>query len=311
VDVEQGTQVSTADGIAFKTDAKVTVPKATVSGTTITFGTRDAAVTAVVPGVSGNVLAGSIVKVPADLAAKLVGPNPVTNADPTANGTHDELPQIRQSDVDDAVANLQSQLEQGFRAALGSPGAVPSGSKLFVEAAQLGTIVCSPDPQELVEKDAESFELACHSTGVAILADTAAIADLASRRLRGVVQSGYELVDTSVSTKLGTATVSTGSKGPAVIVPVTVTGVEVVAIDLDRLRGAIKGKTVEEARAYLSQFGEVDISVSPDWATTMPSFDFRIDLRVEVASAPPSGSPPASSSSPATSSTAPPSLGPS
>jgi hypothetical protein len=90
----------------------------------------------------------------------------------------------------------------------------------------------------------------------------------------------------SVSTKVGAA-IANGSK---LVVPVTVLAGQVPSVDVGQLRAGIMGKSLEDARSFLSQYGKVDISISPDWVSTVPNFDFRIDIRiVDVSSQPSSG----------------------
>jgi hypothetical protein len=78
------------------------------------------------------------------------------------------------------------------------------------------------------------------------------------------------------------------------IVPVTVQAIQVPVVDVNKLRTAIEGKSLTEARAFLSQYGKVEITLSPSWASTVPSFDFRIDIQLVLPSTQPSISPPAS-----------------
>jgi hypothetical protein len=79
-------------------------------------------------------------------------------------------------------------------------------------------------------------------------------------------------------------------QGSTLVLPVSVQGLQIQIVDVDALRAGIKGKSIDDARAFLSQYGQVDISVSPDWSSTMPSFDFRIDIQLVVPSAGASGS---------------------
>jgi hypothetical protein len=278
--VPRGTPVSTAAGIQFGTDSAVSVKKATVSGTTITPGTADVTVTAVTKGESGNVPASTIVDVPVDLAAALVNTHPVTNKEATSGGTHEVTPKIQQSDIDAAEAALWDRLQSDFLAAWKAPGAAPSGSSLLPESARLSTAICNPDPAGLVDKPVASFTLDCRGTGTVIVADMASVQDLVKRRIGAAVRSGYSLVDDSVTTKIATGIV----QGSALVLPVTVQGVQVPAVDIDQLRAGIKGKSVDDARAFLSQYGQADISLSPSWSSAMPSFDFRIDIRLVLPS---------------------------
>jgi hypothetical protein len=290
VPIIAGTQVSTTGGIAFLTTKTVTVAKAA-------FATRtsvDAPVQAVQKGISGNVPAGRIVKLPADLVAAAVT---VTNANPTAGGSHTVTPKIVQADIDAAQADLFSQLDSYFQAALQSPGAVPTGQSLFGGSAHMGTAVCSPDPATLLNQAVASFQLDCKGTGTATIASSTNITDLAERRVRTAVRTGYLLVDNSVTANVGDPV----TQGSTVVVPVTVRAVQVPVVHVDVLRAAIKGMSVDQAKTYLSQFGQVAISVSPDWATSIPSWDFRIDIELILPSSQPSGSgSPSGSSRPGT-----------
>jgi hypothetical protein len=279
VPVPAGTQVTTAAGIAFATTAARTVPKAVFA--TGTRGTVDAPVTAVKKGTAGNVPAKSIVKVPSDLAALLIS---VSNADPTTGGTHTETPMIVQADIDKAKSSLMSQIESNLQAAIAAPAAVPSGSSLFSVSARLGATAFDPDPQGLLDQAAGSFDLNASATGTAVVADLSTVGKLAERRIRAAVRSGYSLVDGSIATQLGTAVL----QGDTVVVPVTAQGLQTRIVDVGQVRAAVQGKSVQEARTYLSQFGQVDISVSPGWASTMPSFDFRIDVQLVTVSPSPS-----------------------
>jgi len=284
VPILAGTQVTTASGIAFVTTSTVTVPTATVSGQRITPGARDVAVAAVNKGLSGNVPAGAIVNAPASLASALVGSHPVTNKSATTGGTHTVTPQIQQSDIDGAEATLGAQLEANFKEALKAPGAVPSGSTLFADSAQLGVATCNPDPAGLLNQDVASFQVGCQASGTATMADMTTVRSLAERRVGAAVRTGYSLVENSITTSAGVPI----GQGPTVVVPVTVEGAQVPAVDVNLLRSSILGKSVADVRSLLSQYGQVDIAVSPGWASTMPSFDFRISFQLTVPSAQPS-----------------------
>ena len=291
VPVIAGTQVSTAGGIAFVTTKTVTVPKADFATRT----TADAPVQAVQVGIAGNVAAGKIVKLPSDLAQATLT---VTNKSATTGGTHTVTPMIVQADIDKAESSLISQVNASFQAALKAPDAAPSGSTLFSVSARVGVTMFDPDPQGLLNQQLASFQLDASATGTAVVADLASVRKVAEGRVRSAVKSGYSLVDGSISTELGAATTQAG----AVVVPVTAQGRQTRNVDVGQVRAAVQGMSVEQARTYLGQYGHVDISVSPGWASTMPSFDFRIDVQLVEASPQPtagasqSGSP---SSSPA------------
>lgn len=269
--IPAGTQVSAADGTVFVTTARVIVPNAVFSPSTR--GKVDVAVTAVKKGVSGNVAANKIVKMP-DISGN--GLLSVTNKAATTGGTHIVTPHIQQSDIDSAESSLYGQMNSRFKDALAAPDAVPTGSTLLDASAQLGLATCNPDPAGLVNQDGASFDLACTGTGTATLTDMTAVKALGERRVKATVKTGYELVENSVTTELGTPI----AQGSAVAVPVTVQATQVLVVDPNVIRAGVKGKSLDEARAFASLYGTAEISVSPDWASTMPSFDFRIDVQL-------------------------------
>ena len=284
VPVLAGTRVSTAGGIAFTTTQTVTVPKPTVSGTRITHGTASAPVQAVTPGLAGNVGAGTIVRLPSDLVAAQVS---VSNPQPTTGGTHTVTQVIQQSDIDGAESALMATLQSDFQDAVTTPAAAPSGSTLFTGSAKLGVSYFDPDPQALLGQEAPSFQFNGRATGTALVADLAAVARLADSRVDKAVGTGFVLVGGSVTTQLGDPLV----QGETVVVPVTAGAMQARRLDADQLRAAIMGKSLDDARAYLAQYGQVQISMSPGWASTMPAFDFRIDFRLIEATTSPNASP--------------------
>jgi hypothetical protein len=287
VPVIAGTQVSTSSGITFTTQQTVTVPKAPFAVKTQV----SVPVAAVKSGTAGNVDANTIVRLPSELASADVS---VTNPSPTTGGTHTVTPAIAQGDVDAAASDLLSQLDDNFKAAMAGPSAHPAGSSLFEETAHMGVAVCNPDPATLVGLAQASFDLTCTATGTATIADMANVTSLAQRRITALVGTGYSLVDGSVRTQFGTPAVQDG----AVNVPVTATAAEVRKVNVEQLRNGVMGKSVADARKYLQGFGKVSISVSPGWANSMPSFDFRIDVQLVTPTAPPTPIPMATPSAP-------------
>ena len=284
VPVLAGTQLSTASGVAFTTTATVSVPVANFD--TGTPGTAEAPVVAVKKGLTGNVAAGAIVRLPSDLVAAKVT---VANAAATTGGTHTVTPLVQQADIDKAKAGLTKSLGTNFAATLADPGSLPAGVQLFAGTGQLGPVAFDPDPATLLGQKVGSFQLAGETTGTATVADTGNVRGVAERRIASRVQAGSTLVDGSLTTALGAPTVA----GAVVSMPVTAGAAEAATVDVGELKANIRGKSVDEARAYLSQFGTVTISVSPWWASRVSDYDFRIDLAVVSPSAHPGASVPA------------------
>jgi hypothetical protein len=284
VPVIAGTQVSTASGVQFVTTQSVTVPMPTISGSTISRGTVDAPVQAVVKGVAGNVAAARIVKLPTDLVnARLT----VTNKSATTGGSHTVTPFVQQSDIDAAETSLLANLNSNFQDALTAPAAVPTGSSLFPETARLGVAVCNPDPAGLLNQGVASFSLDCQATGTATTADMTGVVSMAERKIRASVKTGYSLVENSLRTNVG----GTAIQSSLIVVPVTVQAAQVPVIDAGKLRSEVLGKSLDDARSLLARYGKVDISVSPDWSSSLPSFDFRLDFQLVVPPVKPSLSP--------------------
>ena len=73
--------------------------------------------------------------------------------------------------------------------------------------------------------------------------------------------------------------------------PVLASASQSATIDVDQLRAAIKGKSVAEAKTYLSQYGVAEVSISPFWVSTISGFDFRIDVQVVAPAAKPAPTP--------------------
>jgi hypothetical protein len=98
-------------------------------------------------------------------------------------------------------------------------------------------------------------------------------------------------------------------EGETIRYPVAARAEAVRDITVDEVRQLVVGKTPEEAREILADYGSVEIVVWPDWVATITGIDARIQITVEglppaelapTPSAPPSPAPtpPGSSASP-------------
>jgi hypothetical protein len=94
--------------------------------------------------------------------------------------------------------------------------------------------------------------------------------------MRAAATSGFAVVDASVRAELGQPSMD----GQTVVFPVTASAAQVRVIDQSSLVQMIKGKPVPQARSALEPFGDVQVSVWPDWVTSIPTIDGRIDLKV-------------------------------
>jgi hypothetical protein len=274
--VEAGTQVWTDAGTVFTTSQQVKVPKATVSGDTITRGTATVPILARVAGVSGNVAAGTIVNVPAGLLAQQIS---VANQEATSGGSHTVLQVVRQSDVDKAKASLTAALTLELAADLKDVSLVPPGQLVFAETARLNldTLAYAPDPASLVDQQAASFDLAATASGTATAVEVTALESLAEHKLQAGLSQGYRVVQGSLSLQYGQAS----ADGVVATLPLTATAMAAPSLDPAQLRAAVEGKSLDAARRYLSQYGKVEISSWPGlWSSDVAAYDFRIDIRV-------------------------------
>ena len=283
VTIPAGTQVETAGGVAFGTNSAVTVPKATLVGLTCTPATAAVPVTAVKKGLAGNVAVGAIVNVPAWLATALVVADQVTNQKATSGGTHTVTPFVQQSDIDAAEASLATQLDSAAQAEMADPSSVAAGFELFPKTAHMGDTTFDPDPATLLNQGVSSFDLAATGTETATEVDLSILRSLVDRKVQARVQADHALVAGSVEVEFGSPT----TQGAAVSVPVVASALQTAVLNASQLRAAIKGKSAAAARAYLSQYGDAQVSLSPFWVSTVSGFDFRIDVRLIMPTAPP------------------------
>jgi len=270
--IAKGSVVSTEGGISFQTTATLTLPRAKVfpqfepsSGTV--------GVIAVKAGTAGNVPANAITVVPPAEDPTLTK---VRNPNPTAGGKHEEFPRIGQEDVDASMVALQAKLADAFEAALADGAGAPANATVFAETAELGDSMPTVDPATLVGKEVATFELGLAASGTVIAVDASPVINIAETRLLSNVGPDHRLVEGSVEITPGDPTVTGGE----VSFPVTARARRVPILDPAELLAAIKGRTINEARSILAQFGDVVITPWPEWVTTIPGVESRVTLEI-------------------------------
>ncbi|HSK52867.1 MAG TPA: baseplate J/gp47 family protein [Clostridia bacterium] len=290
--IRAGSVVSTEGGVEFQTLRSVTLPAAEiVTGTPIVVipTTARVDVEAVRNGPNGNVPANSITVVPS-------GENPtltkVRNEAATRGGSRTEFPVVEQADVDAALAALGEQLTQSFDERLADPSIAPPEMTVFLETAVLGEPAPTTDPAELVGTEVETFDLAVAATGTVIAVDPSPVEAIAETRLAALVSPGSEIVDGSITIRPGSPLV----EGQQISFPVTVEARQVSIPDAAELERLILGKSEAEARELLAPFGDVELTLWPDWVSSVPTIDGRVEVEVRpplpVASTPtPTASP--------------------
>lgn len=275
--IPAGSIVRTESGIEFRTMAEIQLPPAQIGIVNSEFviipSTRKVAIEAVVPGTSGNVAASTIVIVPE-------GENPlrtlVRNELDTSGGLYMEGPQIEQSDVDAALLALDQALAAAFDEQVAGATGVPDRTTLFPETASLGPATPSVDPTTLVGMEAAEFELGLSAQGAVLGVDPEPVSTLADARVRTAVDDGFRLAEDSISIVVGDPIVA----GSVVTFPVTVHAIQVRVVDGPALLAEVRGLGLPQARTVLGGFGEVTITVWPDWVTTIPTAQGRATLTI-------------------------------
>jgi hypothetical protein len=301
--IPKGSIVSTEGGVQFRTTQSARLPRAqVVPPLSINPSTASVAVEAVRNGTTGNVPANAITVVP---QAEDPSITQVRNADRTSGGSRSEFPQVEQKDIDEAIKALQEQLAASFQDELRDPSIAPPDTTIFEDTAVLGEATPSVDTAELVGQELESFELGLTSTGTVVAVDPSPVESIAQTRLESFVSPGYQLVDGSVRIDPGAPVI----EGQTVRFPVTVEASQVQVPDAAELKRLILGKPFDEARSILAPFGDVELKLWPDWVTSVPTLDARVDVEVQpplpVEIVEPSAEPAASESEPPEPSAAP------
>jgi hypothetical protein len=269
-----GSTVSTQGGVKFKTVRAVTVPKAKLVGLTIVPSEADVGITAVKPGLAGNVEPNTITVIPA-------GEDPVTldvrNKRATSGGTHEEFPRVDQKEVDAALAELRSKLTDAFNEEIDAGAGAPAEATLFRETATLGEPEPTVDPATIVGTAVESFDLGLTATGAVIAVNAGPVSQIAETRLLSNIGPDFRLVEGSLNIVPGNPTVV----GDQVSFPVTAKAARVRLLDPRDLLQRVKGQSIERARAILGEFGDVEISTWPDWVSSIPTMDSRVTIVIE------------------------------
>jgi hypothetical protein len=290
--IPSGTIVQTRSGIGFAVDEEVFLPVAVISGTppniAVRCTTSEVTVTAAQAGAEGNVDAGTIRVVPARYNRNLVR---VTNPAATKGGSRQEFPRVKQEDVDAAIAQLKTDTQAQFEAALESPGTVPEGTTAFPETAAMTALATDVDPTTLVGQEVASFQLAMNGTGTVQAVDATPIEAIAQERLASSIIDGFELVPDSISVDVGSGSVV----GGVISFPVDGTAKQVRPLDPAALERQVLGLPKAAAEAALAPYGDVVVVLWPGYVSSVPTMDARVTLvvndPVDVGPAPASPSP--------------------
>jgi Baseplate J-like protein len=270
--IPKGSVVSTQSGIRFRTDRTITVKRAERVLFQIVPASASVDVTAVNAGPAGNVEPNTIVVIPR-------GEDPltldVTNPDATHGGKRDEFPRVSQDDIDKAMATLRDQLNTSFQQKVADPALAADGTTVFQETAVLGEPTFSVDPATLLGDEVPTFELGATATGTVLAVDEAAVNAVAAADIATHVQPGHTLVDGSSEVRPSQGVVENG----LITFPVVITARQVLDLDTGAIENEIRGKSLAEAQTILQRYGTAEVSVWPDWVSTIPTLDARVEVR--------------------------------
>jgi hypothetical protein len=267
--IPAGAVVSTKSGNDFVTLDDIVVPASPI----FPFPPSKASVgvQAVEAGPSGNVAAGTITVVPRTENKHLLD---VTNEEPTGGGAHEDRTVVSASDISNALLALEGKLREQLDGQVAGAAGVPSGIRLFPETSAVGEATPTVDTATLVGTETAEFDLGATAEGSLLGVDSSPIQGLAQARIGAKVEDGFSLASGSTSVQLGEPTVL----GDTISFPVTIRASEVRNVDQAALVGQVRGLVLAQARSRLEPYGDVSISVWPDWVTTIPTNADRIDF---------------------------------
>jgi hypothetical protein len=271
--IPAGSVVSTQAGIRFTTDRSLTLDRAKLVGLQIIPTVGDVRVTAVRKGTAGNVGPNKITVIPP-------GEDPITldvsNQPATTGGSHEQFPQVKQSEIDAAISALRVKLDDQFSQAVEAGADAPPDATVFSDTAVLADPTPTVDPATLVGQEVDTFELGLKASGTVIAVDDSPVSQIAETKLLANVGADHRLVEGSINIVPGNPTVKNG----IVSFPVTAKASRVKILDPAALLASIKGLSVEAARSKLQPLGEVEISTWPDWVHAIPTMDSRVTLEI-------------------------------
>ena len=269
VQIPKGTIVQTStsgDAIRFQTTEDKTLPRSFIIVLTVVAGTVDANVEAMNGGPLGNVDANRIVVSNRSLYL-------VTNPQKTSGGDTKKIPIVKAEDytaatakpnVDKALADAAADQRVRWKTQLGADAVVYAATPSLTSQGGLA---------DVVNKEVSTFDVPVTATvaGFAVAGDQPAKAAL--ERYRTLAAPGNVLDDRTAQFATTSSVADSG-----VTWTVRATGQQFPKLDAVRIRGALAGRGVDEARSILEGQGlhVVDLRLSPSWWPRMPLLDARI-----------------------------------
>ncbi len=272
VTIPKGTAVRTSafvTAIRFVTVADVQVPGG--------FGAQaEAPIEAVEVGPVGNVGANLINEVEG-VAALAVR---VSNPEPTKGGGSRQVPSVTQADKDRLRAALLKQLQQRaqdqFEAKLGEQEYILPESLAVAE-------ILDETYDRFVTEESPSLGLEMRVQVTALKMGMQDANALVFASMARQVPPGYEMIPNGLLFQRVETIVPADRRGNLTLV-MRGTGFAAARLDLDAVRRAVTGKSVDSARAWLLESlplqVDPDIQVWPDWLGRLPSLAFRINIDI-------------------------------
>lgn len=272
--IDNGAIVRTESGLEFAILADVTLPPATVDFPfTIIPSTSTVGIEAVEAGPEGNVNNNTITVVPRGENKNLLQ---VTNKAATSGGERGETPQVSQADVDAALLALQDGLMAALDETVADPPGVPVGTELFAQTARIAESAPTVDPGSLVGTETAEFELGLTGSGSVLGVDPAPLETVAEARLATRIPEGWQVVDGTLDVTIGEPSLF----GDVVTFPVTVRATQVRVVDRALILAQSVGLLLAEARARLEVYGDVEITLWPDWVTNVPTDPSKVTVTI-------------------------------
>ena len=283
--VPAGTVVKTDADVEFETLSAITLPRATFDffpPFRVHPSQGIVAVEALLAGDAGNVGNNAITQIP-----KARNTLTVTNPEATTGGAHTESPQVSEADVVAAREAIDAALSAELDRQVAEATGVPVGITLFPQTRLVGESQYEVDPATLVGTEAADFDLAATGQGTALGVDPSPVTAVAEARLRSRVTPGWTLVGGSITFMVASPSVL----GEVISYPVSIRGTQVHDIDEAALITQVRGLVLAEARSRLDDYGDVQITLWPDWVTTIPTRVERITFTVAEPQPAPSPTP--------------------
>jgi hypothetical protein len=140
-------------------------------------------------------------------------------------------------------------------------------------------------PEGLVgTRDQERVEISGELAWAADRVDPEAVMRAAEERFAadaGAIPDGHELLPGSVAATVGEATRAEDS----LIAEATVTAESAPTVDRAAVIERIAGRDEAEAEAALADVGVADVELWPGWVTSVPTVEWRVEVRIGSAEA--------------------------